>query len=78
MPLKYWFGYPIATKIAGMTHGFLFVWFVYQLVASHKEVPFALKESLLFFVLSLIPFGTFYTEKVCRQKAQPSPSTTKA
>ncbi len=68
MPLKYAFGFPIATKIVGMIHGGLFIWFVIQLIESSKEVPFSLKDSLKFFILSLIPFGSFYTEKLCKDK----------
>ncbi len=68
MPLKYGFGFPIATKISGMIHGILFLMFVYQLLESMKEVPFSKKETLMFFILSLIPFGTFYTDKLCKEK----------
>ena len=28
MPLKYLMGFAIATKIVGMTHGGLFIWFI--------------------------------------------------
>lgn len=68
MPLKYYFGYPMATKIAGMIHGALFTWFVYQLLKSKNEVPLTTKESGFYFLLSLIPFGSFYTEKLCKAK----------
>ena len=68
MPLKYMFGFPIATKIAGMIHGILFIWFVMQLVASSQSVPFSKKDSALFFLMSLLPFGTFYSDKVCATK----------
>jgi len=68
MPLKYIFGFPVATKIAGMIHGILFIWFIVQLVASSQSVPFSKKESLLFFIMSLIPFGSFYTDKICERK----------
>ena len=68
MPLKYSFGFPIATKIAGMIHGLLFMMFIYQLLESMKEVPFNKKEALVYFILSLIPFGSFYTDKLCREK----------
>ncbi|MEA1953263.1 MAG: DUF3817 domain-containing protein [Campylobacterota bacterium] len=68
MPLKYSFGFPIATKIAGMTHGILFMGFVYQLLEAMKDVPFSKKESLIYFILSLVPFGSFYTEKLCKEK----------
>ncbi len=68
MPLKYVMGYEIATKVFGMVHGVLFIAFVYQLAVATKRVPFTKRESLLFFIASLIPFGSFYTEKICIQK----------
>lgn len=68
MPLKYSFGFPVATKIAGIIHGILFMIFVYQLFEAMKAVPFNKKETLLYFILSLIPFGTFYTDKRCKEK----------
>ncbi len=68
MPLKYMLGYPMATKIAGMIHGLLFVLFVYQLAKTKQEVPLSIKETVFFFILSLIPFGSFYTDKLCKNK----------
>ncbi len=68
MPLKYIFGYAIATKIFGMAHGLLFIAFVYQLVMASATVPFSKKEALIFFIASLVPFGSFYTDKLCAQK----------
>ena len=68
MPLKYMAGFPIATKIAGMIHGVLFIGFVYQLIMATEEVPFSKKEAFIFFVASLIPFGSFYVEAQCKEK----------
>lgn len=68
MPLKYMLGYPMATKITGMIHGLLFVLFVYQLAKAKQEVPLSIKETVFFFILSLIPFGSFYTDKLCKNK----------
>ncbi len=68
MPLKYSFGFPIATKVMGMIHGLLFMMFVYQLIESMRAVPFNKKEALIYFILSLIPFGSFYTDKLCKEK----------
>ena len=68
MPLKYMAGFPIATKIAGMIHGVLFIGFVYQLIIATDEVPFSKKEAFIFFVASLIPFGSFYVEAQCKEK----------
>ena len=68
MPLKYSFGYPIATKIAGMVHGVLFLAFMYQLFEAKSEAKFTLKETAIYFVLSLIPFGSFYTDTLLAKK----------
>ena len=68
MPMKYYFGYPIATKIVGMAHGLLVFIFIYQLIEAKNEANLTLKESALYFVLSLIPFGSFYTDKLLAKK----------
>jgi len=68
MPMKYSFGYPIATKVVGMLHGLLVFAFIYQIIEAKKEAGFMLKETALYFILSLIPFGSFYTDKLLAKK----------
>ena len=68
MPLKYSFGYPIATKIVGMAHGFLVFVFLYQILEAQKEAGFTWKETGLYTLLSLVPFGSFYTDKLLAKK----------
>ncbi len=68
MPLKYSFGYPMATKIVGMLHGLLVFAFIYQIIEAKKEAGFTLKETALYSVLSLVPFGSFYTDKLVANK----------
>lgn len=68
MPLKYSFGYPIATKIAGMIHGLLVFAFIYQIIEAKKEAGFTLQETVLYSILSLVPFGSFYTDKLLAKK----------
>ncbi len=70
MPLKYSFGYPMATKIVGMLHGLLVFAFIYQIIEAKKEAGFTLKETALYFILSLIPFGSFYTDKLLAKKIE--------
>ena len=77
MPLKYIMGYPSSTKIVGMIHGVLFVAFIYQLFEATRSVPFSKKEALVFFIASLIPFGSFYTETICSKKENVVPETVK-
>ena len=70
MPLKYYAGIPMATKIVGMTHGILVFAFIYQLISSAEEAPFSTKEMIILGIASLIPFGSFYNDKLCAQKEQ--------
>ena len=70
MPLKYFAGIPMATKIVGMAHGLLVFAFIYQLIQASEEVSFSKKEAFILFVASLIPFGSFYNDKVCRSKVK--------
>jgi integral membrane protein len=63
MPMKYLMGIAVATKIVGMIHGILFIAFIYLLVLSWQETKWATRESAIFFVAALIPFGTFFTKK---------------
>jgi integral membrane protein len=63
MPLKYIAGYPMAVKIAGMTHGILFIlFFIALIMAMNKYKWKALGFQL--FVYSLIPFGFIAIEKI--------------
>ena len=68
MPLKYFAKIAIATKIVGMIHGILFIAFIYYLYIAHKRVPFTKRESLEYFVLSLIPFGSFINDRRCKNR----------
>lgn len=66
MPLKYFFDYPVATKIAGMVHGILFILFCMQLLKASEDANWSMKENAIYFVASLIPFGTFYTNNLLK------------
>jgi len=68
MPMKYSFGYPMATKVVGMLHGLLVFAFIYQIIEAKKEAGFTWKETALYSILSLIPFGSFYTDKLLAKK----------
>ncbi len=62
MPLKYLLGMTMAVKIVGMIHGILFVILCVLLVIAWQKAKWSLKESTVFFIASLIPFGTFFTK----------------
>ena len=63
MPLKYYFDMPSATKIVGMIHGMLFIGFIVVLMQAGQKHNFSTKDSAIFFIASLVPFGTFFTDK---------------
>ncbi len=63
MPLKYIFEYPLAVKVVGMAHGVLFIAYVVLLLMAMKAYKWDFKYGTLLFIASLVPFGTFYTNK---------------
>ena len=63
MPLKYMMGITEATKIVGMVHGLLFIVFLIILMQAAQKHHFSLKDNAIFFIASLLPFGTFFTDK---------------
>ncbi len=67
MPMKYMLGIAIATKIAGMIHGLLFIGFIILLMQAAQKHNFSSKDNTIFFIASLIPFGTFFTDKRLRE-----------
>ena len=68
MPMKYMFDIPMATKIAGMAHGVLVLAFIYQIFEAKKEAGLTWGEMGKYTLLSLIPFGSFYTDKLLAKK----------
>ncbi len=60
MPLKYGMGYQEAVRWTGSVHGFLFVGFMSVLLYAVVTKAIPIRKAIWAFVLSLIPFGTFY------------------
>jgi len=63
MPLKYMAGNPLPVKIVGMTHGILFILFVYLLFEAAGKYKWSAKFNSLAFLASIIPFGTFLLDR---------------
>lgn len=60
MPIKYGMGYSQAVRITGTVHGFLFVVFFILLYYGYHIKALSFKTVVRSFILSIIPFGTFY------------------
>lgn len=62
MPLKYFADLPIAVRIVGMLHGVLFVGFCISLTEMVFRFRWGLIKTMLVFLSSLLPFGTFFMD----------------
>ena len=64
MPLKYIFHIPEYVRPVGTLHGFLFVAFMILLALMFVKVKMSFKNAALSFLLSLVPFGTFFLKRL--------------
>ena len=64
MPLKYLADIPTAVRIAGSIHGVLFVAFVVFIILMLTKKQLSVENAIYAFMLSLVPFGTFFLKKV--------------
>ena len=63
MPLKYIWAYPLAVKYIGMAHGILFIALLYVISVMVEKKAIPSSAGIKIFIASLIPFGTYYTNK---------------
>ena len=64
MILKYKFSMPQPNYIVGLAHGILFVLYIVLLLQVSFLHRWSIIKMLMAFLASLIPFGTFYADKV--------------
>jgi integral membrane protein len=70
MPLKYVMHQPLPVRITGMVHGILFIAFVFYLMQVKNEKNWPIKKTMLAFIASLLPFGTFVLDaKILKKEA---------
>lgn len=65
MPLKYGLGIDMAVRVVGMAHGVLFIAYLATLALAWSRV--GTRRGVEAFVLSLVPFGTFWLETRLKQ-----------
>ncbi len=68
MPLKYAMKMPEPVRIVGMAHGVLFVAFCILLLLATIKYKWSIKTALIGFLLSFLPFGTFYLERILKRE----------
>ena len=68
MILKYKFSLPQPNYIVGLAHGILFVVYIVLLLQVSFLQRWSIFKMFMAFIASLIPFGTFYADKVLFRK----------
>jgi integral membrane protein len=76
MPLKYAAGIPEAVRVVGMAHGVLVILFCFALLFVLVEGRLTFVRSVLTFISSLLPFGTFVVDKHLKAWDTPPPAGT--
>ncbi|MFN8238387.1 MAG: DUF3817 domain-containing protein [Chitinophagales bacterium] len=66
MPLKYAADLPIAVRIVGSLHGILFIAFMITIFNAVKKERLSTESAAYAFLLSLIPFGTFFLNRLVK------------
>lgn len=64
MPLKYMADLPMSVRIAGSLHGILFIAFMYYIFKMYQAKKLDMENCVYAFLLSLLPFGTFFLKKL--------------
>ena len=76
MPMKYYFGMPMAVKIVGWLHGVLFIAYIGAVLLAIKAMQWNWFSVLVALAASLIPIGTFVLDRSWKRReaelAQPS------
>lgn len=63
-PIKHFGGDEQYVKLLGMPHGLLFVTYIVLAILLKNELKWTAKQFTIVLVASIIPFGTFYVERV--------------
>lgn len=68
MPIKYMAGEPRAVLYTGWVHGVLFMIYILTLTIAATRLEWKFMKSMVAFVASLIPFGTFILDRSLRRE----------
>jgi len=70
MPLKYYFGFPVAVKVVGWAHGLLFILYIAAVFLAIRAMQWGIFGVLVALVASLVPLGTFVLDKSLRKRQE--------
>lgn len=63
MPLKYYFGYPMAVKLVGWLHGLLFIAYFILMFGAMAVTEWGWLKKNAVLLASLVPFMPFFLER---------------
>ena len=66
MPLKYIWGDPSLVTHVGRIHGLLWVIFCFSLIDAKSAKGWTIKQAMVPFIASMLPFGPFLVDKKLR------------
>ncbi len=69
MPLKYYWGYPQAVSMVGMTHGLLFVAYVALAAMVGQRQGWSDRFMFVVVLAGMLPFGCFVLEQKLKKEA---------
>ncbi|UGY93684.1 DUF3817 domain-containing protein [Streptomyces gobiensis] len=67
-----------AVPVMGMIHGILFILYVLFWADAWNRTKWPLKRAAIYFVLSVLPTGGFFAEKMLRQETEASVTAARA
>jgi integral membrane protein len=70
MPLKYYWGFPMAVKITGWIHGVLFILYIIAVLMAIKAMEWNWFSTLVALSVSLVPIGTFVLDTSLKKRQQ--------
>ncbi|MCW5911089.1 MAG: DUF3817 domain-containing protein [Cyclobacteriaceae bacterium] len=68
MPLKYYFGFPVAVKVVGWAHGILFIAYILFTFSITGTMKWNWFSTLVALAASVIPGGTFWLDKSLKKR----------
>jgi integral membrane protein len=67
MPMKYIYGDPSWVKVVGQAHGLLWIVFVFTLIDAKSDKGWTIKQALIPFIASMLPFGPFLVDRKIKE-----------
>ena len=72
MPLKYFFGFPLAVTVVGLLHGVLFILFCFALLNVKVVRRWSIAKAMVPLLAAIVPGGPFFIDRRLKAEIQDS------